>query len=256
MVKNRSIDSINFNNLSLYSTQKYASIYVYLFQTYKVFKKNYVDLGLTMNKIDCLNAYKKHFSKKILIPNMMYYDNEGINIAYRYRYVVGKDLSDFKIHGKKSVEYLSMLFLKAYKLVLEFHKLDIVLSDVNFSNFIVNNKSIFMLDFDEILIEDFRKGGISWNFFNFWDSKGINFRDFEATKDWDNLSFLIEVFFHIVGPNYLTFDEAENYQKYKNVIPYLESLCSVLKSIYESRNLSNVPTYKEIVERKRLIMTR
>lgn len=194
-----------------------------------------------------LQKYRTILDKHIILPHTFIINKNDCIVGYIEKNLVhSTPLYDFRLDTKKDVDKLYYILGQINTLLKQLHHFNIYLGDFHFDNVLINKRNkAFLVDFDNIKIDNLEAFTISRLLSIFLTYYNIKYDDIQIGKDSDNLSFLLSIMFLFFGDNYLNIDETQ--KKYLTLrVPLLLEIIEILKYVVKSKQISNIPYCDEI----------
>ena len=247
-MKKIQIDKLHLDKKEHFYTGESCEIYRDFTNIYKVFDDS--NHEFTKDKIKrqlALQKYKSILDGHIILPHAFILDkNDSITGYIEKNLIRTTSLYDYKINTQKDVDILYYILGQINYLLRELHDLNIYLGDFHFDNILINKRNkAFLVDFDNIKIDDLESFTISRLLSIFLAYYNISYDSIKIGKDSDNLSLLLSIMFLFLGDNYLDLDnEKNNYFLFR--IPLLYEIVEILKYVVKYKEICSIPYCDEI----------
>lgn len=202
-------------------------------------------------RIGALQKYKKDLDRHCVIPQRFILDKEGI----RFGYITKNHRNTSTLFDTANVsadfDTFRHIMIQLSQILRSLHQNEIILGDFHFDNVLISNKNkVFLVDFDNIKIDDIESFTISrvlGIFLGFYD---MSYYDIKISKDTDNLSCLLSILVLFLGDDYLAFDKTKVDYLVKR-IPILQEILKILNCVVRTKTITNIPYVDEIMSKRK-----
>lgn len=244
-------DDLDIINLKHIYTSEDAKTYRDDDTVYKLFEKPEDVIAKDHAvKARIMNRYRRYLDKHIILPKEMIVCS-SYDAGYTSKYVKNSTpLYNFQINSPAALKQFYYYLYDICKLLKNLHNTGIVVSDFHFHNVLVQKNDVFMVDFDNVRVEDLYGYTPSYLLYSFVDLYDLPFSYGLINEETDRLSLLLSTLqmFCKEGTIFLT---DERYGSLSEKYLLVNNILAELRRIIKQKKIKDVPLPSDLIQLKK-----